>query len=37
MSTANGNDSLLTLDGVTKHFFTDEVETHALDSIHLRV
>ncbi len=37
MSTANGNDSLLTLDGVTKHFFTDEVETHALDGIHLRV
>lgn len=37
MSTTNGNDSLLTLDSVTKHFFTDEVETHALDGIHLRV
>lgn len=37
MSTTNRNDSLLTLDSVTKHFFTDEVETHALDGIHLRV
>lgn len=37
MSTTNGNDALLLLDSVTKHFFTDEVETHALDGIHLRV
>lgn len=37
MSTTNGHDSLLVLDSVTKHFFTDEVETHALDGIHLRV
>ncbi len=37
MNNTDGNDSLLTLDSVTKHFFTDEVETHALDGIHLRV
>jgi len=37
MSASNGNSTLLELDGVTKHFFTDEVETHALDGIHLDV
>ena len=29
--------SLLKLDGVQKVFFTDEVETHALDNIHLEI
>lgn len=37
MSATNGNSALLELDSVTKHFFTDEVETHALDGIHLEV
>ena len=31
------NDSLIKLDGVTKVFVTDEVETHALAGIHLDV
>ena len=35
MSTAT--DSLIHLDGVTKVFLTDEVETHALSGIHLEV
>jgi len=29
--------SLLRLQGVTKVFFTDEVETHALSGIHLEI
>src|SRR5499425_3553694 len=29
--------SLLKLEGVTKVFFTDEVETHALSGIHLEI
>ncbi len=33
----NGNQSLLKLDGVTKVFYTDEVETHALSGIHLEI
>src|ERR1041384_7897380 len=33
---ANGR-PLIQLDGVTKVFFTDEVETHALASIHLEI
>ncbi len=33
---ANG-DSLIRLEGVTKVFFTDEVETHALSGIHLEI
>ncbi len=37
MNHQNGSAPLLHLDGVTKHFFTDEVETHALDGIHLEV
>ena len=28
---------LLKLDGVTKVFFTDEVETHALAGVHMEV
>jgi putative ABC transport system ATP-binding protein len=28
---------LIKLDGVTKSFFTDEVETHALDRVHLEI
>src|ERR671914_353326 len=33
----NGSQALLKLDGVTKVFFTDEVETHALSGIHMEV
>jgi len=33
---SNGN-ALIQLDGVRKVFFTDEVETHALSDIHLRI
>src|SRR6185436_12174440 len=33
----NGSDSLLKLDGVTKVFLTDEVETHALSGIHMEI
>ena len=33
---SNGN-TLLKLDGVTKVFLTDEVETHALSGIHLDI
>ena len=32
-----GTEPLLRLDGVTKVFYTDEVETHALAGIHLEV
>jgi len=34
---ANGRESLISLDGVTKVFVTDEVETHALSGIHLNI
>ncbi len=34
---ANANGTLIKLDGVTKVFYTDEVETHALSGIHLEV
>src|SRR5436190_22147197 len=34
---ANGSNSLIHLDGVTKVFLTDEVETHALSGIHLDI
>ena len=30
-------ESLIRLDGVTKVFYTDEVETHALAGIHLDI
>ena len=33
----NPNETLLHLDGVTKVFLTDEVETHALAGIHLDI
>src|SRR6188474_71614 len=33
----NGSQTLLKLDGVTKVFLTDEVETHALSGIHLDI
>ncbi len=33
----NPNGSLIHLDGVTKVFMTDEVETHALAGIHLDI
>ena len=33
----SANDSLLRLDGVTKVFVTDEVETHALAGIHMEI
>ena len=36
--TSNGNgSSLITLRGVRKVFFTDEVETHALDDVHFEI
>jgi putative ABC transport system ATP-binding protein len=34
---ANDPDALISLDGVTKVFVTDEVETHALAGIHLHI
>jgi putative ABC transport system ATP-binding protein len=34
---ANDPDALISLDGVTKVFVTDEVETHALGGIHLHI
>src|ERR1700710_2155257 len=33
----NGNNTLIHLQGVTKVFLTDEVETHALSGIHLDI
>ena len=36
-STSNGSTPLICLDGVTKVFLTDEVETHALSGIHLDI
>src|SRR6187401_1313322 len=33
----NGNHTLICLNGVTKVFLTDEVETHALSGIHLDI
>jgi putative ABC transport system ATP-binding protein len=36
-NSANGRDSLIHLEGVTKVFVTDEVETHALAGIHLNI
>ncbi len=34
---STGNQSLIHLEGVTKVFYTDEVETHALSNIHLEI
>ncbi len=34
---ANTNGALIKLDGVTKVFYADEVETHALSGIHLQI
>ncbi|HWE00750.1 MAG TPA: ABC transporter ATP-binding protein [Bryobacteraceae bacterium] len=36
-SSTNGRDALIDLESVTKVFVTDEVETHALSGIHLRI
>jgi putative ABC transport system ATP-binding protein len=33
----DSNSALIRMEGVTKVFFTDEVETHALNSIHLEI
>ena len=33
----NANDTLLQMEGVTKVFVTDEVETHALAGIHMEL
>ena len=33
----NTNDSLIKLEAITKGFYTDEVETHALSGIHLEI
>ena len=32
-----GNNTLISLEGVTKVFLTDEMETHALDGVHLEI
>src|SRR5205823_7154891 len=37
MAQNDGSQPLIKLDGVTKVFFTDEVETHALSGIHLQI
>jgi putative ABC transport system ATP-binding protein len=37
MESTNGRETLISLDGVTKVFVTDEVETHALAGIHLHI
>jgi putative ABC transport system ATP-binding protein len=34
---AEGSEALINLDGVTKVFYTDEVETHALAGVHLEI
>jgi putative ABC transport system ATP-binding protein len=34
---ADGSEALINLDGVTKVFYTDEVETHALAGVHLEI
>jgi len=34
---ADANGALIRLDGVTKVFYTDEVETHALSGVHLEI
>src|SRR5512135_258807 len=33
----NTNDSLIKLEAITKVFYTDEVETHALSGIHMEI
>ena len=33
----NTNDSLIKLEAITKVFYTDEVETHALSGVHLEI
>ncbi|HWR50670.1 MAG TPA: ABC transporter ATP-binding protein [Bryobacteraceae bacterium] len=37
MSSNNNKEVLIKLDAVTKVFYTDEMETHALDGIHLEI
>jgi putative ABC transport system ATP-binding protein len=37
MTPSNGQEPLIHLEGVTKVFFTDEMETHALSGIHLEI
>src|SRR5438034_11426360 len=37
MAQNDGSQPLIKLEGVTKVFFTDEVETHALSGIHLQI
>ena len=36
-SATAGNDSLIRLSGIKKIFYTDEVETHALQDVHLEI
>ncbi len=33
----NGNGALISLDGIAKVYYTDELETHALSDIHLKI
>lgn len=37
METQESNVPLIELDGITKVFYSDEIETHALNGIHLRI
>src|SRR5258708_23827532 len=37
MTMAENGQALIKLDGVTKVFFTDEVETHALAGVHMEI
>src|SRR5579862_1457307 len=36
-STMENNQSLIEIEGLTKVFYTDEIETHALSGIHLSI
>jgi predicted ABC-type transport system involved in lysophospholipase L1 biosynthesis ATPase subunit len=33
----NGHDSLIQIEAMTKVFYTDEIETHALSGVHLSI
>jgi putative ABC transport system ATP-binding protein len=37
MNNGNGHDSLIQIEGMTKVFYTDEIETHALSGVHLSI
>ncbi len=37
MNNGNGHDSLIQIEAMTKVFYTDEIETHALSGVHLSI